>query len=386
MSKLLEDVKAKVDQNMRGHFEHFHRHPEIAFEEVETAKYIAGKLKEWGYEVHEKLGKTGVVGVLKKGTGNLSIALRADTDALPMEELADVPYKSEIKGKGHMCGHDGHTTMLLGGAEYIAKHVDFNGTLVVIFQPAEEIMGGAYAMIEDGLYDKVKFDYAFGMHNMPTLPQGKIYLTEGPVMSAVDNWEIKLTGIGSHGSMPEHSIDPVVGGATLVMALQTIVSRNVAAKDSSVITVGAFQAGDAGNIIPQEAILRLSMRNTRPDTRVKLVDRIKTLTKSISEGYGLKYAINEGIPGAVTVNDDKETKKCREIVEKHLGIDFVGDPGPTFMASEDFAFYAQKVPGVYAFIGNGDTAMVHDPSYKFNQDNLAVGAAYWASVVKEYLK
>lgn len=386
MNTSVETIKNSVLSSMKTHFEHIHRHPELAFEEGNTAAYIAKQLKSYGYEVFEHIGKTGVVGKLTHGNGKMAIGLRADTDALPIEEKAPLAYKSETAGKAHLCGHDAHTTMLLGAAEYLAQHKPFNGTIYLIFQPAEEIMGGAVAMLNDGLLEKFSMDAIFGLHNMPSLELGKLYLTGGSIMAAVDNWEIKLTGVGSHGSMPEKAIDPVVAGAALVMSLQSIVSRNVAAKDSAVVTVGAFQAGTVGNIIPQEAILRLSTRTSRPETRERVLNRIRAIAKATAEAYEVQYEIQEGQAGAVLVNNTEHTERVTVIAQQLLGAENVVNPGPTFMGSEDFAFYAQKIPAVYAFIGNGNTPMVHHPEYTFNPDNLPIGAAYWVALVENYLK
>lgn len=384
MSELLNKLQAEKD-TIQQHFETIHRHPELAFEESDTAKYIAEQLRSWGYEVTEGLGKTGVVGKLKVGDSKASIGLRADTDALPVQEASDLAYKSEVAGKSHMCGHDAHSSMLLGAAKYLAETKNFNGTLNVIFQPAEEIMGGAPAMIKDGLFEKFPMDKIFGLHNMPSLELGKLYFTKNSVMAAVDNWEIELTGKGSHGSMPEKAIDPVVAGASLVMSLQTIVSRNVAAMDSAVVSVGAFLAGDAGNVIPQTAILRLSTRTSKPETRVMVLDKIRSITKATAEAYNVGYDIREGQPGAVLVNNPELTGETVDVARSIFGEDQVIEPGPTFMGSEDFAFYAQQVPAVYGFIGNGDTPMVHHPEYVFNQSNLTRGAAYWVGIAEHFL-
>lgn len=386
MQNLVQTIKDNVSDSMNRHFEHLHRHPELAFEEKQTAAYIAQQLREWGCEVTEGLGKTGVVGKISNGSGQRAIGLRADMDALPIQEASDLAYKSQADGKSHMCGHDGHSTMLLGAAEYLAKHKPFNGTVYLIFQPAEEIMGGACAMISDGLLEKFPMDAIFGLHNIPGLSAGKLHFTPGAAMTAVDNWEIVLTGKGSHGSSPEKAIDPVVGAAALVMSLQTVVSRNIAAKDAAVLTIGALQAGDAGNVIPQSATLRLSMRTGTPQVRTRVLERIRAMTESIAQAYELKYEITEGRAGAVLVNHEEQTERAAEIAVRYFGEDNVVYPGPTQMASEDFAFYAQKIPGVYAFIGNGDTPMVHHPEYVFNRDNLPVGAAYWVSLVQEYLR
>ena len=385
MSTLLQELSANQEA-MKTWRHHMRRHPEVAFDEHKTASYIAGLLREWGYEVTEGVGKTGVVARMRCGDGKKSIGLRADTDALAVQEANDSDHKSTIEGKSHTCGHDGHSAMLLGAAQYLARTRAFNGTVNLIFQPAEEIMGGAVAMIQDGLFERFPMDAVFGMHNMPALEQGKMYFTSGPLFAAVDNWEIVLTGVGSHGSMPEKSIDPVVAGASLVMALQTIVSRNVAAKDSAVVSVGAFLAGDAGNVIPQTATLRLSTRTSKPETRQLVLAKIKSITAAQAEAFGVRYEIREGSPGAVLVNDPALTEECADVARKLLGEDQVVMPGPTYMGSEDFAFFAQPKPSTYCIIGNGDTAMVHHPKYDFDDDNLPVGAAYWVALTHHHLK
>jgi hippurate hydrolase len=385
MTTLLNALTAEQEQ-IKTWRHHLHRQPELAFDERNTAAYIAGLLRSWGYEVAEGIGKTGVVARMTVGNGQKSIGLRADTDALPVQEMAESDYKSTVEGKSHACGHDAHSAMLLGAAYYLAKTRSFNGTVNLIFQPAEEIMGGAPAMIKDGLFERFPMDAIFGMHNMPTLELGKLYFTPGPVMAAVDNWEIVLTGVGSHGSMPEKSVDPVVAGAALVMSLQTIVSRNVAPKDSAVVSVGAFLAGDAGNVIPQTAILRLSTRTSKPETRKMVLEKIKSITAATAAAYGVTYEIHEGPPGAVLVNDPEQTAICAEVAKNLLGEDQVSTEGPTFMGSEDFAFYAQQKPATYCFIGNGDTPMVHHPMYRFDDRNLPVGAAYWVAVTEHYLQ
>ena len=373
-------------KSIEQHFHYLHENPAVAFEEQLAADYIAGKLREWGYEVETGIGKTGVVGRLKVGDGKASIGLRADTDALPVEETADLPYKSKIPGKSHTCGHDAHTSMLLGAAEHLAKTRQFNGTLNLVFQPAEEIMAGAPAMIADGLFERFPVDVMFGMHNMPGLPVNTLHFTGGPIMAAVDNWEIVLTGVGSHGSMPEKSVDPLVAGAALVMSLQTIVSRNVAPMDAAVVSVGAFISGDAGNVIPHNATLRLSVRTRVAETRELVLNKIRSITKATAEAYNVAFEFREGPPGAILVNDPANTETCFDIARKTFGDDAVFMPGPTFMGSEDFAFYAQKVPAVYCFIGNGDTANVHHPMYVFDKSNLPVGAAYWVAIAENYLK
>ena len=384
MNSLLNALNADQEQ-MQAWRHHLHRHPEVAFDEHNTARYIAELLRSWGYVVTEGVGKTGVVASLTVGDSPKAIGLRADTDALAVQEMSDSDHKSTIPGTSHTCGHDGHSAMLLGAARYLAEKKSFNGTVHLIFQPAEEVMGGAPAMIADGLFERFPMDAVFGMHNMPTLERGKLYFTTGPIMAAVDNWEIVLTGVGSHGSMPERSVDPVVAGASLVMALQTIVSRNVAPLDSAVVSVGAFLAGDAGNVIPQTATLRLSIRSSKPETRKLVLDKVRAITAAQAAAFGVSFEIREGAPGAVLVNNPAQTELCAAIARTVLGEEQVVMPGPTFMGSEDFAYYAQHKPGTYCFIGNGNTPMVHHPMYDFDDRNLPVGAAYWVAVAEHFL-
>ncbi|MCK9983561.1 MAG: hippurate hydrolase [Azoarcus sp.] len=385
MNTLLQELSNDLQQ-ITGWRHHMHRHPELAFEERHTAEYITGQLRSWGYEVATGIGKTGIVASLTAGDGSKAIGLRADIDALPVTEQAAGDHRSTIEGRSHTCGHDGHSAMLLGAAQHLARTRDFNGTVRLIFQPAEEVMGGALAMISDGLLERFPMDAVFGMHNMPGLELGKLYFTSGPVMAAVDNWEIELTGKGSHGSMPERSIDPVVAGASLVMALQTITSRNVAPLDSAVVSVGAFLAGDAGNVIPQSAVLRLSIRSSRPETRELVLGKVRSITAAQADCYGVAWEIREGTPGAVLVNDAAQTAFAATVAKNLLGADKVVTDGPRFMGSEDFAFFAQRKPGTYCFIGNGDTPMVHHPQYDFDDRNLPVGAAYWVALAESFLR
>jgi hippurate hydrolase len=378
-------MEANRDQ-IREWFEHLHRHPELSMQETTTAEYIASVVRPWGYEMETGIGKNGIVASLRVGDGDKAIGIRADFDALPIQEVNDLAYKSEIPGVAHLCGHDGHITMLLAAGQYLAETKNFNGTVRLIFQPGEETMQGGPAMIQDGLFERFPVDSVFAMHNMPGLELGTLYFTPGEMMSAVDNWEIELTGKGAHGAMPELSIDPVVAGSSLVMALQTIVSRNVSPQHQAVVTVGAFQSGNAGNVVAQSAILRLSIRTTTPEDRELVLNKVRALTKTQAEGYGCSYEIREGIPGAVLVNDPEETEKAYEIARAAFGDDDVVFPGPTFLASEDFAFMLQQRKGTYCFIGNGDTPMVHHPQFTLNQDILPRGAAYWVAITESYLR
>ena len=384
MTNPLDALKAD-HETMTEWFEHMHRNPELSMREEKTAKYIADIVGQWGYEVETGVGKHGIVASMTAGDSGKAIGLRADFDALPIHEVNNLDYRSSIDGVAHLCGHDGHTTMLLAAGKYLAETKHFNGTVRLIFQPGEETMEGGPAMIRDGLFTRFPVDAVFGMHNMPGLELVKLYFAHGDVMAAVDNWEIEITGKGGHGSMPELSNDPVVAGSALVMALQTIVSRNVSPHNSAVVTVGAFLSGNAGNVIAQTAILRLSIRTKTPEDRKMVLDKVRTFARTLAEAYGCTSEIREGVPGAVLVNDEDETLKAAQIARDAFGDENVIFPGPTFLGSEDFAFMLQEKKGTYCFLGNGDTPMVHHPEFIFNQDILPKGAAYWVALTEGYL-
>ncbi len=386
MNTTIVDGTRAFHEEMKQWMNHMHQHPELALEEFETSRFIADKVRSFGYDVSEGIGKTGIVASLSVGENKRSIGLRADFDALPIQEVNELPYKSKVDGKSHLCGHDGHTTMLLGAAKYLAQTKNFNGTVRLIFQPAEETMEGGPAMIKDGLFERFPVDAVYGMHNMPGLEKGKLFFREGEMMAAVDNWEIELTGKGSHGSMPELGIDPIVCGASLVMALQTIVSRNVSPWQNSVVSVGAFRSGSAGNVVPQNAILRLSIRNMDAGLREMVLNKIRSMTKAQAEAFDCKYEIREGVPGAVLVNSPENTHWAASAARKVFGESNVVDDLHPYMGSEDFAFMLQKKQGTYCMLGNGDTYMVHHPQYVFDQEILPLGAAYWVGLVEDYLK
>jgi len=367
-------------------FEHMHENPELSMREERTARFIAGLLEPWGYEVVTGVGKHGVVASLKVGDSSRAIGLRADFDALPIREVNDLPYRSKVEGVSHLCGHDGHTAMLLAAGKYLAETRNFSGTVRLIFQPGEETMEGGPAMIADGLFERFPVDAVFGMHNMPGLELGKFYFADGDVMAAVDNWEIELTGKGSHGAMPELGVDPVVAGSSLVMSLQSIVARNVAPASRAVVTVGAFLSGNAGNVVANEAVLRLSIRTTTQEDRDLVLGRVRSLAQAAAEGYGCTYRIREGAPGAVLTNDAEETARAYEIARATFGDDQAVYPGPTYLGSEDFAFMLQERPGTYCFVGNGPTQMVHHPEFVFDRSNLTRGAAYWVALTEGYLR
>ena len=389
MNKLLEELHAQTDTFIALRRD-IHRHPELAFDEHRTSALVAEKLQSWGYAVEHGLGGTGVVGQLVRGDGKRRLGLRADMDALPIDEATGLDYASCHAGVMHACGHDGHTAMLLAAAQHFAQRGDFYGTLNLIFQPAEEGGGGALKMMEDGLFDKYPCDAIFAMHNMPGVPQGRLVLREGAAMASSDYATVTLTGLGGHGAMPHRAVDPIVAAASIVMALQTIVARNVDPLHMAVVTVGALHAGKANNVIPQSATLEISVRALDRDVRAKLEQRIKTLINAQAESFGVTAQIGWRPGYAVLVNTPDETAFAREVALELVGAEQVTLQGPAVTGSEDFAFMLERVPGSYLLIGNGDgdsagACMVHNPGYDFNDANLSIGAAYWVLLAQRFL-
>ncbi|MDZ4359426.1 MAG: M20 aminoacylase family protein [Variovorax sp.] len=389
MSPLLEELHAQADEFI-GLRRDIHRHPELAFDEHRTSALVAQKLQAWGYAVERGLGGTGLVGRLVRGDGRRRLGLRADMDALPIHEATGLPHASCHAGVMHACGHDGHTAMLLAAAQHLAEHGRFSGTLNLIFQPAEEGGGGALRMMDDGLFEKYPCDAVFAMHNMPGIPQGRLVLREGAAMASSDYATVTLTGIGGHGAMPHRAADPVVAAASIVMALQTVVSRNIDPLQMAVVTVGALHAGKANNVIPQSATLELSVRSLDREVRSKLEQRIKALITAQAESFEVQAQIDWRPGYAVLVNTPDETAFAREVALELVGAERVTLQGPAVSGSEDFAFMLERVPGSYLFIGNGDgdsagACMVHNPGYDFNDANLPVGAAYWALLAQRFL-
>ncbi|MDP4299698.1 M20 aminoacylase family protein [Leptothrix discophora] len=376
-----------------------HRQPELAFEEHRTAALVAERLAAWGYAVERGVGGTGVVGTLVRGDpaapGARRLGLRADMDALPIQEANGLPWASTRPGLMHACGHDGHTAMLLAAARRLAEQGRFDGTLNLIFQPAEEGGGGALRMMADGLFERHPCDAIFAMHNMPGVPQGRLVFRDGPAMASSDYATITLDGVGGHGAMPQHAADPVVAAANIVMALQTVVSRNVDPQQMAVVTVGALHAGQANNVIPARATLELSVRALDREVRALLERRIKALVTAQAESLGVTATIAWRPGYAVLVNTKAETDFARSVALDLLGPAHVTLDGPALSGSEDFAFMLERVPGSYLLIGNGATGsgdeprpgacMVHNPGYDFDDDNIAVGAAYWVALAERFL-
>ena len=367
-----------------------HAHPELAFQEHRTAALVARKLTDWGYEVATGLGGTGVVGTLQRGRGSRRLGIRADMDALPITEATGHAWSSQTPGVMHACGHDGHTATLLAAARHLAEHGDFDGTLHLIFQPAEEGAAGAVRMMDDGLFERFPCDTLFALHNMPGSPTGHFTFRAGATMASSDNVTITLQGIGGHGAMPHTTADPLVAASSIVMALQTVVSRNVDPLHTAVVTVGALQAGQANNVIPDQATLKLSVRALDPEVRSLLKQRIHELVTQQAASYRVRAAIDWQDGYAVLINDSACTTLAVELATRLFGAERVTPQGAPITASEDFAFMLQRVPGCYFFVGNGaagtpGACMVHNPGYDFNDDIIADGAAFWSALVHEVL-
>ncbi len=365
-----------------------HRHPELGLSEHRTSELIASRLAAWGYEVDRGLATTGVVGTLRRGTGDKRLGLRADMDALPLQELSGVQWTSVHEGVMHACGHDGHMAMLLAAAKQLAECGDFDGTLHLIFQPAEEHPGGAKLMIEQGLFERFPCNAIFAMHNMPGTPQGVLVFRDGATMASSDDVTIRIKGKGGHGAMPHLAADPIVAAASIVMALQTIVSRNVDPQQTAIVTVGAIQAGRANNVIPQNVTMEVSVRSLDAGVRDLLEARIKALAAAQAESFGVKVEVLYKRDYPVLVNSPAETEFARQVALELLGPDQVILQGPAATGSEDFAVMLEHCPGSYLQIGNGAGAgscMVHNPGYDFNDDNVAIGAAYWVLLAQRFL-
>ena len=365
-----------------------HSCPELGQEETRTAGLIAGHLDTLGYEVHRGLAKTAVVGTLRNGGANRAIGLRADMDGLPVTEQTGLPYASKNPGKMHACGHDGHMAMLLGAARAIAERRRFDGSVHLIFQPAEENLGGAKIMVEEGLFNLFPCDAVFSLHNEPRLPLGQFAFRDGPIMAAVDEARITVHGSGGHGSEPENTADPIVVGASIVMALQTIVARNIQPFEPAVVTVGSFHGGSASNIIPSEVELVIGIRSFDPATRDFIEKRITEIAKFQAESYGMTASVDYERSYDATVNHTAETDFLRKQAVQFAGAENVVDLDRPLMGSEDFTYMLQACPGSYFFIGassSTDAKPLHHPGYDFNDDILSIGAGFWTQLVESFL-
>ncbi|MBM3623004.1 MAG: amidohydrolase [Alphaproteobacteria bacterium] len=365
-----------------------HAHPELGFEEERTSAIVAARLKEFGCEVTTGIGKTGVVGTIRVGNNPRAVGLRADMDALPMDETNTFAHASKHKGRMHACGHDGHTIMLLGAARYLAKTRNFDGTVHFIFQPAEEGRGGAEAMVKDGLFEKFPCEVVFGMHNRPKLDVGRFQIRSGPMMAGGGLFDIHIKGKGAHGARPESGIDPVVIGGHIITALQTVISRTLAPIDSGVISITQMHAGDAYNVIPETAVLRGTVRAFRKEVMATIKEKIERIASGIAHSLGGEAKADVRIVFPPLVNNPDEAKWIGDVAASIVGEHNVNREGAYVMASEDFSYMLEKVPGAFILIGNGGGeggCEVHNPGYDFNDEALPLGATLWSRVVETRL-
>ncbi|HEX4365824.1 MAG TPA: M20 aminoacylase family protein [Rhodopila sp.] len=362
-----------------------HAHPELGLQEHRTSDLVARKLEEWGIEIHRGVGQTGVVGVLRNGNGEASVGLRADMDALPIQEATDLSYASQNPGLMHACGHDGHTTMLLGAAKYLAETRNFNGTVNFIFQPAEEGLGGALEMLKDNLFTRFPCDAVFGLHNHPGLPIGRFATSSGVRFAGGAFFDITITGKGAHGARPQESIDPVMVACHLGSALQSIVSRNISAQDTAVLSITRIQSGDAYNVIPQYAVLAGTVRTMKSEVMEMVEQNMKRLATSIATGFGAEATVDFRILFAPTVNDAQEAVVYADAAASVAGEANLRRDAPPAMASEDFGFMMQAVPGAHVLLGNGGSASVHNHLYDFNDEAIPYGVALYAAITEKKL-
>jgi hippurate hydrolase len=392
--KLINDIE-RESHAMATLRRDLHAHPELCFQESRTSDVVAAKLTEWGIPLHRGLGTTGVVGIVTQGTSKRAIGLRADMDALPMDEVNTFAHASTHPGKMHACGHDGHTAMLLAAAQYLATHRNFDGTVYLIFQPAEEGGGGAREMIKDGLFERFPMDAVFGMHNWPGFAVGEFAASGGPVMASSNEFKITLHGKGGHAAMPHNALDPVPVACQLVQSFQTIISRNLKPIDAGVISVTMVHAGEATNVIPNRCELQGTVRTFSLEVLDMIEQRMKTMTEHTCAASGMKadFEFKRNYPP--TINSVQEAAFCRQVMASIVGQDKVQAQEPT-MGAEDFSYMLQEKPGCYAFIANGDgdhrdighgggPCMLHNPSYDFNDQLLPLGATYWVRLAETWL-
>jgi hippurate hydrolase len=384
---IVPEVAALVGE-MKAWRHHLHAHPETAFEEVATSAYVAEKLRSFGLAVHTGLAKTGVVGVLSAGTGDAAIGLRADLDALHMHEKTGVAHTSRHEGRMHACGHDGHATMLLGAAAALARRRDFAGTVYFIFQPAEENEGGGRVMVEEGLFDRFPMRAVYGMHNWPKLPAGRIATRAGPLMGAFDIFEIVVTGKGAHAAMPYQGKDPMLFAAHAINALQTIVARNLHPLDAGVVSVTQVHGGDTWNVIPEEVVLRGTVRTFKPEVQDLIEARMRTLVAGIAAMFEMQATLRYERRYPATVNSAPETAHALAAAAAVVGADGVIADATPEMGSEDFAYMLQAKPGCYVWLGAGEGPEppgLHNPRFDFNDEVLAIGASYWVALAEQRL-
>lgn len=373
---------------MAGWRRDIHAHPELGFQEQRTADLVATQLAAFGIEVHRSIGRTGVVGVLRAGSGRRTLGLRADMDALPIQEANTFEHRSRHEGRMHACGHDGHTTMLLGAAKYLAATRNFDGTVNFIFQPAEEGLGGAKAMIDDGLFRRFPCEAVFGMHNRPGMALGRFAVKAGPMMAGGAFFDIDIEGRGAHGARPESGVDPVLAASHVIAALQSIVARNVRPVDTAVLSVTQVHGGDAYNVIPQKVRLSGTVRAFSNEVMELIGRNMARVAEGVATGFGARARTDFRVIFPPTINNPAEAEFAASICSGLVGAENVNRNPPLIMASEDFAFMLNEVPGCYINIGNGDgegACEVHNPSYDFNDRALPLGASFFARLVETRL-
>jgi amidohydrolase len=379
---------ARLVPEMKAWRHHLHAHPETAFEETATSAFVAERLRALGLDVHTGLARTGVVGVLRIGSSGGAIGLRADLDALHIHERTDAPYASRHEGRMHACGHDGHTSMLLGAAAALVRKKSFDGTVVFIFQPAEENEGGGRVMVEEGLFERFPVRAVYGMHNWPRLPAGTIATREGPLMAAYDIFEIKVTGKGAHAAMPYQGKDPMLFAAHAINALQTIVARNLHPLDAGVVSITQVHGGDTWNVIPEEVVLRGTVRTFKRDVQDLIEGRLRAIVAGAAAMFDMRATVRYERRYPATVNSAPEVRHALAAAGAVVGPErVIADPVPE-MGSEDFAFMLQAKPGCYVWLGAGAgdaTPGLHNPAYDFNDDVLAIGASYWVKLAEQQL-
>ena len=384
--RLIPEIEAKRAE-LEAIRHDIHTHPELAFEERRTAKIVETLLSEWGIETDVGLATTGVVGTLSHGEGPV-VGLRADMDALPIQEATGLPYRSRHDGKMHACGHDGHTTMLLAAAQYLAASRSFRGTVRFIFQPAEEAAGGAKVMMDEGLFEKFPVDAVFGMHNWPGLGVGKFAVRMGPMMASLDCFDIVIEGVGTHGALPHKGVDPILTAGHLITALQSIVSRSVDPLQAAVVSVTQIHGGDTYNVIPGTVRLAGGIRCFDPALRGELRTRVENVAARVAESFGAVAHVSFAMGYPAVMNEAANTSLAARVATDIVGSENVDANSVPSLGSEDFAYMLEEIPGCYLFIGNGDRkggCVIHNPGYDFNDDILALGATYWARLAEAFL-
>ena len=380
--KQIEDMELQLSEWRQN----LHAHPELGFEEHRTSDFVASKLEEFGVEVHREIGKTGIVGVLRQGNETRSIGLRADMDALPISETNEFSHKSKNPGKMHACGHDGHTVMLLAAAKYLAESRSFSGQVNFIFQPAEEGLGGAKAMIDDGLFDKFPCDRVYAMHNGPGIAVGKFASVPGIRTAAGAFFDIKVIGKGGHGAFPQFAIDPITIAAEIIGAIQTIISRTTSPNDSAVLSITKVHAGDAYNVIPESAMLSGTVRTFAIDKMQEIERQMISISEGISKAHGGTALVEFNTLFLPVLNEEEATDLATEVCRDMVGQDNVITTGSAGTGSEDFSFMSNEVPGCYVIIGNGeDSNALHNPNFDFNDEALVYGGSFFARVIEKEL-